>query len=68
MHSTHNKPAPPNAGIAARLAIEHHWPGVGEPERSVSGRARWLTEVYMSYFASGLVYLAAAITLVAIQV
>ena len=28
-----NKPAAPNAGIASRLTIEHHWPGVGEPER-----------------------------------
>ena len=28
-----NKPAPPNAGIASRLTIEHHWPGFGEPER-----------------------------------
>jgi hypothetical protein len=25
-----NQPAAPNAGIAFRLAIEHHWPGVGE--------------------------------------
>ena len=28
-----NKPAAPNAGIASRLAVEHHRPGVGEPER-----------------------------------
>jgi hypothetical protein len=28
-----NKPAAPNAGIASQLTIEHHWPGVGEPER-----------------------------------
>jgi hypothetical protein len=28
-----NKPAAGNAGIASRLAIEHNWPGVGEPER-----------------------------------
>lgn len=28
-----NKPAAPNARIASGLAIEHHWPGVGEPER-----------------------------------
>ena len=28
-----NKPAAPNAGIASRLTIEHHWPGVTEPER-----------------------------------
>ena len=28
-----NKPAPGNAGIASRLAIEHHWPGVPEPGR-----------------------------------
>ena len=31
---THNKPAPPNAGIASRLTSGHHWPGVGEPGRS----------------------------------
>jgi hypothetical protein len=30
---TPNKPAAPNAGIASRLTIDHHWPGVGEPER-----------------------------------
>ena len=29
-----NQPAPPNAGIAPQLTIEHHWPGVGEPGRS----------------------------------
>jgi len=36
-----NKPAAGNAGIASRLTIEHHWPGVPEPERSTfaSGRA-----------------------------
>jgi hypothetical protein len=28
-----NKPAAPNAGIAFPLTIEHHRPGVGEPER-----------------------------------
>ena len=28
-----NEPAAPNAGIASRLPIEHHWPGVGDPER-----------------------------------
>ena len=31
-----NKPAAPNAGIASQLTIGHHWPGVGEPERSAS--------------------------------
>jgi len=31
-----NKPAAPNAGIASRLTIERHWPGVGEPERSAT--------------------------------
>jgi len=31
-----NKPAAPNAGIAPRFAIGHHWPGVGEPGRSAS--------------------------------
>ena len=25
-----NQPAAPNAGIASRLTIGHHWPGVGE--------------------------------------
>jgi hypothetical protein len=29
-----NKPVPPNAGIAFRMTIGHHWPGVGEPGRS----------------------------------
>lgn len=28
-----NKPAAPNAGIASRLTVEHHRPGVGEPGR-----------------------------------
>ena len=28
-----NKPAAGNAGIASRLAVGHHWPGVPEPER-----------------------------------
>jgi hypothetical protein len=28
-----NKPAAPNVGIAYRLTIEHHGPGVGEPGR-----------------------------------
>ena len=27
----HNKPAAGNAGIASRLTIGHHWPGVPEP-------------------------------------
>ena len=31
-----NEPAAPNAGIAPRLTIGHHWPGVGEPGRSVT--------------------------------
>jgi hypothetical protein len=30
---TPNEPAAPNAGIASRLTIGHHWPGVGEPGR-----------------------------------
>jgi hypothetical protein len=35
MTTRSNKPAAPNAGIASRLTIERHWPGVGgEPERS----------------------------------
>ena len=33
-----NNPAAPNAGIASQLAIGHHWPGVGEPERSAERR------------------------------
>jgi hypothetical protein len=36
---TPNKPAAGHAGLAPRLAIEHHWPGVPEPERSTT-RAR----------------------------
>lgn len=35
---TPNKPAAPNAGIASRLTIGHHWTGVGEPGRSARGR------------------------------
>jgi len=27
------KPAAGNAGIASRLTIRHHWPGVPEPGR-----------------------------------
>jgi hypothetical protein len=38
MTTMSNKPAAPNAGIASRLAIKHHWPGVGDPERSASMR------------------------------
>jgi hypothetical protein len=33
-----NKPAAGNAGIASRLTIEYHWPGVPEPGRSVKSR------------------------------
>lgn len=33
-HRSPNKPAAPTAGIASQLTIGHHWPGVGEPERS----------------------------------
>lgn len=29
-----NKPAAPNAGIASRLTIGHHWPGVDDAGRS----------------------------------
>ena len=32
-----NHPAPGKAGIASRLAIGHHWPGLPEPGRSASG-------------------------------
>ena len=28
-----NHPAAGKAGIASRLAIGHHWPGLPEPER-----------------------------------
>ncbi len=28
-----NKPAAGKAGIASRLTIEHHWPGLPEPGR-----------------------------------
>ena len=28
-----NKPAAGNAGIASQFTVEHHWPGVPEPER-----------------------------------
>jgi hypothetical protein len=29
-----NKPAAGKAGIASRLTIKYHWPGLPEPERS----------------------------------
>jgi len=32
-HLPPNNPAAGNAGIAPRLRIGHHWPGVPEPER-----------------------------------
>ena len=38
IHRRSNKPAAPNAGIASRLTIGHHWPGVGEPERWATAR------------------------------
>ncbi len=31
-----NQPAAPNAGIASQLTSGHHWPGIGEPERSAT--------------------------------
>jgi hypothetical protein len=31
MNQKPNKPAAPNAGIASRLTVGHHWPGGGEP-------------------------------------
>ena len=34
-----NKPAAGNAGIGSQLAVEHHWPGVPEPERWAEERA-----------------------------
>ncbi len=30
-----NQLAAPNAGITFRFALEHHWPGVAEPGRSM---------------------------------
>ena len=33
MKTSSNKPAAGNAGIASQLTVEHHWPGVPEPER-----------------------------------
>jgi hypothetical protein len=30
-----NKAAAPNAAMALQLTIEYHWPGVGDPCRSV---------------------------------
>jgi hypothetical protein len=30
---TPNKPAAGNAGLASRLTVTHHWPGVPDPER-----------------------------------
>lgn len=34
MNQKPNKPDASNAGIASRLLIIGHWPGVREPERS----------------------------------
>jgi hypothetical protein len=34
IHESPNHPSPGNAGIARRLAIGRHWPGLGEPGRS----------------------------------
>ena len=33
MRRVPNQPAAPNAGFPSRLAIKHHWSGVGEPGR-----------------------------------
>ena len=63
---TSNKPAAPNAGIASRLAIEHHWPGVGEPERSayektmkiLSDCKKWLILLKSGYLFIWVVLLA----------
>jgi hypothetical protein len=52
-----NKPAAGNAGIASRLTIEHHWPGVPEPELGVGPRMQ------TSNLIVGLVVLSAAIVL-----
>lgn len=38
MNGSPNKPAAGNAGIAPRLTIGHHWPGVPEPERSAASQ------------------------------
>jgi hypothetical protein len=38
-----NQSAAPNAGIAPQLTIEHHCPGVGEPDRSAASRPRSVT-------------------------
>jgi hypothetical protein len=39
-----NQPAAGNAGIARRLTIQHHWPGVPEPGRSAKLRAMKLLQ------------------------
>jgi hypothetical protein len=44
-----NKPAAGNAGIAHRLTISHHRPGVPEPGRSPSTRTRTQPEGRYSY-------------------
>ena len=48
MNAMANKPAAGNAGIASQLTIEHHWPGVPEPERSATN-ARLSTMANRSY-------------------
>ena len=58
-----------SGNLSAIVAADRAFPAaVAELGRSVSGRTRGLTEVYMSYFASGLVYSVTTITLVAVQV
>jgi len=45
MRQSSNKPAAPNAGIAPRLTIGHHWPGVGEPGRCAMN---WIAAISLS--------------------
>jgi hypothetical protein len=47
-----NKPAAPNAGIASRFEVGHHWPGVGEPGRSAMKKLKRLALLACSMMVS----------------
>jgi hypothetical protein len=48
-----NKPAAPNAGIASRLTIGHHWPGVGEPGRSAACQLSFMRNLIIQLVCIG---------------
>jgi len=63
-----NKITPVNPALASRFQSLLFAGRVTEFRRSISGRTRGFLEIYMSFISSALVYCAAAITLVAVQV